>query len=100
MDDSGSSDHRMDKINLTDSGSAKGAAGILFMVLSSERRFCVFCTEEQMSMCHFHEFCTLTKKTLKSEASSCIMSLMVLVANCKQWRGDLPERSFDFYVHS
>ena len=65
MDDSGPFDHGMDKINLNNSGGTNGAAGILFMVLVSGSLFCVFCTEEQMSMCHFHEFCTLTKKDIE-----------------------------------
>ena len=66
MDDSGTFDHRMDKINLMSSGSGISAAGFSSSLLAEMRVFCVFCTEEQMSMCHFHEFCTLTKKDIEN----------------------------------
>ena len=47
---------------------------------------CVFCTEEQLSICQFHQFCTLTK--IYVEIFSCFV-YNYLIAVCAPLKGDL-----------
>ena len=40
----------------------------LFSLLWENGKFCVFCTEEQLSLCQFHQFYILTKISIEIRA--------------------------------
>ena len=39
--------------------------GYLYSVLQNIQNNCVFCTGKQVSLCHFHQFCILTKEIIE-----------------------------------
>lgn len=65
--------------------------------------FCVFCTEEQVSVCQFHQFCILTKISIEI-LRSFVYNVCIVVLGTKQQEeaGEypFPKGEMIHHVHS
>ena len=66
--------------------------------LQFPRFFWLFCTEEQLSVCHFIQFCILTKKYI--EIHACFVYNVIIVVPKHQLEGFALPKGVNYHVHS